>query len=132
MKKTKPEKWKPEGHHFQMSWVGCGVCLYSCFATNCDAPIGSIWIRLTSMKPAGTKDWLGVAYVLDIYVPGKWRRMGIGTWMMKQVLDMYGILQTGNGTKEGGMALMKSLGWKQVKETGDWFLRGKSKPVPKN
>jgi hypothetical protein len=105
----------------EMAWVGHGTLAYTCLAQNCDFPVGTVWVRLTSM---GGK---AVCEILDIYVPVKQRRMGIGTFMMKFLLRDYGILRTGGGTKEGGMALMKSLGWKECPEAGCWYLRGKPK-----
>jgi hypothetical protein len=72
-----------------------------------------------------------ICYIMDIYVPENYRRNGIGTYMMKLLFEQYGILQTGTGTKAGGMALMKSLGWTRCRESGDWYLRGNPKSLPK-
>lgn len=66
-----------------------------------------------------------ICYVLDIYVPKCFRRMGVATFMMQWLLKQYGILQTGTGSKDGGKALIKKLGWKRNMVTGDWYLRGK-------
>ncbi|HSZ58569.1 MAG TPA: GNAT family N-acetyltransferase [Tepidisphaeraceae bacterium] len=118
------EKWKPESLRLEMAWVGNGVLLQTCFAVNCDAPVGSVWVRLGSNSYRQA-----VCEVIDIYVPKIYRRMGIASFMMKSLLDGYGILKTGTGSKDGGMALLKALGWKRNRQTGDWYLFGKRKRI---
>jgi GNAT superfamily N-acetyltransferase len=120
------EKWKPEGLRFECAWVGNGVLLYTCNATNCSVPVGSVWVLLGSNSYG-----VAVAEVLDVYVPEKFRRMGIGTWMLRWLVANYGTLKTGTGTKAGGMALLKATGWKQNRQTGDWYLHGTPRKVKK-
>jgi len=120
------EKWKPESLQLQFVWTGYGVGLYSCFASNSDVPVGSVWVRPTSNSRRES-----ICEIIDIYVPANYRRLGIATYLMKQLLAAYGILRTGTGTKDGGMALLKSLGWKQNRQTADWYLIGKRKRIPK-
>jgi len=120
----KPERWKPENLRMEKGWVGNGILAYTCNAINSNQPVGTVWVHLTS----NTRKQI-VCDVVDIYVPQNFRRLGIGTHVMKWLLDNYGILKTGTGTKDGGKALLKSMGWKQNRETTEWYLKGKPKPV---
>lgn len=119
-------KWKPEGLHLHTTYVGNGVALFTVNATNSHYPLGSCWVILTS-------DDFGraVCDVVDVYVPAKCRRMGIATYVLTYLLDTYGILKTGTGTKAYGMPLMRKMGFTQNRQTGDWYLRGKAKHLSK-
>lgn len=119
-------KWKPEGLRIESAWVGNGVLLYTCNACNSNAPLGSCWVNLTSNSFGHV-----VCEILDIYTPEKFRRMGVATFILRYLLDAYGMLRTGTETKVGGLALLKAMGWKQNRQTGDWYLRGKTKRISK-
>jgi hypothetical protein len=119
------QPWKPRGVQMRGAWLN-GTYVYSAFAENCDYPIGTVWARLTSNSYKQV-----VCEIVDVYVPKCFRRLGIGRFMLTQLLDDYGILKTGTGSKEGGMKLMLAMGWKRNRQTGDWYLKGEIKKMRK-
>ncbi len=119
--------WQPIDLTLEYVGVGQGICLYTCFAKNNTGPLGTVWIRSTSLRLNSCKNWLACVEIEDIYVQKRYRRMGIATYMYQTLLDLYGILKTADGTKEGGMATLKANKFKRIKETGEFILIKKSK-----
>jgi hypothetical protein len=124
--KKKIKTWKPDpgSLRMQISWCGNGFAVNTAFSHDCPDPLGSVWF-LPTTNAFGES----ICEIVDIYVPHRFQRSGVGTALMKFLLSGYGILRTGTGTKSGGMALMKSMGWKQNRQTGDWYLRGDVKKL---
>lgn len=113
------KSWKPRPDNLsaKFAWVGNGIGCHTAFTEDCNIFVGCVWI-------VGTSNSYGesICDIIDIYVPEKFRRAGVAKWLLARLAENYTILRTGYGTKAGGMALMKSMGWKREKSTGDWYL----------
>lgn len=108
-----------------VSWapLGQSVLLYTAWIPTFAAPLAFVWGNPKSTTPN--------KHVFDVYgsyvLPWA-RRQGVRSKINEQILKHYGVIITGSGTKEGGMAFLKAAGYKLHKPTGLFFLqKGKCK-----
>jgi hypothetical protein len=123
---AKRKRWKPDLATLSVreDCISRGISVYSIFSPELWVPLGTVWFYPTSNAYNEI-----ICEVLDVYVINGYRRQGVATWVMKLLLDQYGMLRTGRGSKDGGRALLKSMKWKQDKVSGDWYLRGKVQKI---
>lgn len=122
-KAAKNDKLKLGIKELSMEWkcLGRGLYLFSCYAESVNWPVGSCWLRLESNNN------YSVAVIGNIFVTRFYRRNGVATFMYNYLLESYDVLRTNGGSPDGGLALMKKMGWKRSKDTGDWYLHSAKK-----
>ena len=99
--------------------VGFGVEVYTCFSKGHFAPIGTAWIH-ASIDTIAKKN---TADLLDIYVVKYARRTGVASLLIQEILKYYKVIFTSSGSKEGGKKFIESAGFKYMKSLHVWVLK---------
>jgi hypothetical protein len=122
--KPKPKREAIPKLDLTRAWVtwtqlGHGIWIYGLFAPNFTGPYGLVWGA--SRGGAGKNSF----EVFHSYVLPYVRRQGVRAKINETILQQFDVIITGDGSKEGGMAFLKSQGYELHKPTGIYFLTRK-------
>lgn len=114
--------WKPDVKNAWVSFVriGFGQLLYFCFVPNFAGPVGFVW---------GIGHGAGKTSRFEVYgsyvIPSA-RRNGVRTRLNTAIHEHFRCITTMSGSREGGLAFLKSQGYKFDPRTTTWFLERKA------
>jgi hypothetical protein len=100
--------------------VGFGCRQYMLFTPEMIAPIGFVWVTAVGGKVSS-------ATVLSSYTRPYFRRRGARTRLNEELFKSVEIIQTKQGSKEGGAAFLKASGYTHDPIRDDWYLLAKPK-----
>ena len=100
-----------------------GFWQFTCFSHEVSEPVGMAWVQRfgPSDNPGNSK--LARTFLIEIFTVEKYRRCGVARAIHKALFDdKADCVITQQGTKVGGLALIKALGYKREPRSGLWVL----------
>jgi hypothetical protein len=113
-KGIKPTRWNIDlaRAYVRATHLLNGAVLFALYLHDYPTPVGLVW------GMARGKDF----YVYHSYVMPQVRRMGVRTKINEAILQYHEVITTQSGSDDGGMAFLKSQGYKRNETLGCWYL----------
>jgi hypothetical protein len=120
---SKKQEWTFNKERAWVTWVviGFGISVYALFVPDQTTPIGLVWGETYRTEKKS------IFHNHGSFVQPWARRQGVRTKLNEEILKQFDVIETGQGSKEGGLAFLKASGYKQSKVTGAWQLTRKKK-----
>jgi hypothetical protein len=114
-----PDKWKPELERAHITWspIDRGQIIYVLYVPNHMSPLGFVWGRISGE---------GSESIFDTYgsFTHSWaRRFGVRSRINQAIFQHVSTIITKHGNKEGGLAFLKSSGYKWDAHCNYWYLK---------
>jgi hypothetical protein len=116
---SKAAKWKPEIENAFVTWapIDRGQLIYVLYVPNHMSPLGFVWGRIRGEGRESTFETNGS--FVQIWA----RRFGVRTRINLAIFDHVSTITTAHGNKEGGLAFIKSQGYKWDSNANCWYLK---------
>jgi hypothetical protein len=103
--------------------LGFGWQQFTCFSREANVPVGFAWCQILSVPKAPGNTKLRRAELLKIWTLPAYRRNGVATKIHESIFSSgTDVIVTAEGSGDGGMVLLKRLGYKLDNVTGFWVL----------